>query len=179
MAKIYVASSWRNDQPIVVQRLRELGHEVYDFRHPAPGDHGFTWSAIDPYWKSWTPEQYRHVLTHRLAERGYSHDLGAMKAADYCVLVLPSGRSASFELGWCMGAGKRGVLFMPEPCEPELMYREATIYTTWPELVRAFSRCNRCGHLGDEHAPMGCTQDCPCMITDEGIDLDAGGKAVR
>lgn len=35
MAKIYVASSWRNQyQPQVVRFLHEQGHEVYDFRHP-------------------------------------------------------------------------------------------------------------------------------------------------
>ena len=35
--KIYVASSWRNrEQPSVVKALREAGHEVYDFRNPAP-----------------------------------------------------------------------------------------------------------------------------------------------
>ena len=34
MAKIYVASSWRNVfYPDVVQRLRDAGHEVYDFRN--------------------------------------------------------------------------------------------------------------------------------------------------
>lgn len=33
MAKIYVASSWRNVfQQDVVGILRDLGHEVYDFR---------------------------------------------------------------------------------------------------------------------------------------------------
>ena len=31
MAKIYVASSWRNQYfPEVVKKLREYGHEVYD-----------------------------------------------------------------------------------------------------------------------------------------------------
>ena len=31
--KIYVASSWRNTfYPEVVARLREAGHDVYDFR---------------------------------------------------------------------------------------------------------------------------------------------------
>ena len=35
MARIYVASSWRNVYyPEVVTRLREAGHEVYDFRNP-------------------------------------------------------------------------------------------------------------------------------------------------
>nr|DAI36486.1 MAG TPA: Nucleoside deoxyribosyltransferase [Caudoviricetes sp.] len=47
MAKIYVASSWRNQhQPQVVSFLREQGHEVYDFRHPA-GKTGFQWSQIE------------------------------------------------------------------------------------------------------------------------------------
>ena len=36
--RIYVASSWRCEfQPEVVQKLRALGHEVYDFRGPGDG----------------------------------------------------------------------------------------------------------------------------------------------
>ena len=49
MAKIYVASSWRNSyQQDVVSFLRSEGHEVYDFTHPN-GDmsYGFSWSSID------------------------------------------------------------------------------------------------------------------------------------
>ena len=35
---IYVASSWRNGYyPEVVAKLREAGHEVYDFRNPPSG----------------------------------------------------------------------------------------------------------------------------------------------
>ena len=38
MARIYVASSWRNKyQPEVVAALRKAGHEVYDFRNPKDG----------------------------------------------------------------------------------------------------------------------------------------------
>ena len=37
--KIYVASSWRNGvYPEVVAKLREAGHEVYDFRNPPSGE---------------------------------------------------------------------------------------------------------------------------------------------
>ena len=44
--KIYVASSWRNTfYPEVVARLREAGHDVYDFRS---GDPGFKWSSKEP-----------------------------------------------------------------------------------------------------------------------------------
>lgn len=60
MAKIYVASSWRNVfQQDVVDILRDLGHEVYDFKNPPHGNGGFQWSDIDPDWQNWTTEQYR------------------------------------------------------------------------------------------------------------------------
>jgi hypothetical protein len=45
--KIYVASSWRNEYyPEVVAKLREAGHDVYDFRNPPSGDPGFKWSSV-------------------------------------------------------------------------------------------------------------------------------------
>ena len=45
--KIYVASSWRNEhQQKLVDQLTQLGHEVYDFKHPHGGD-GFKWSNMD------------------------------------------------------------------------------------------------------------------------------------
>lgn len=41
MAKIYVASSWRNKYySEVVDTLRAAGHEVYDFRNPPHGGNG-------------------------------------------------------------------------------------------------------------------------------------------
>ena len=47
MARIYVASSWRNPYfPDVVNRLRAAGHEVYDFRNPPHGGAGFLWTDV-------------------------------------------------------------------------------------------------------------------------------------
>ena len=58
--KIYVASSWRNVYySDVVEKLREAGHEVYDFRNPPSGDPGFKWSSVSEDYMEWTPEQYR------------------------------------------------------------------------------------------------------------------------
>lgn len=137
--QIYVASSWRNTlQPVIVAELRRAGHDVYDFRNPAPGVGGFAWSDIDPAWKSWSPEKYAAALRHPIAARGYGHDIKALRECDACVLVLPSGRSASWEFGYAMGAGKPGVVVMFEPCEPELMYREAVICTTMADLHEEF-----------------------------------------
>lgn len=138
--RIYVASSWRNPlQPSVVGVLRANGHEVYDFRNPSPGNEGFSWREIAPEWERWTPTQYREALKHPIAARGYGYDIEALRACDACVLVLPSGRSASWEFGYAMGQGKRGAVVMLESCEPELMYREAEIVTTWAELI-SFAR---------------------------------------
>jgi hypothetical protein len=137
--KIYVASSWRNClQPGIVHALRRCGHDVYDFRAPAPGNDGFRWSEIDPDWQAWTPEQYRAALDHRIAVAGYGHDIAALRGCDACVLVLPAGRSASWEFGYAMGQGKRGYVVQFEPQEPELMFREAKIITQMDELFDAF-----------------------------------------
>jgi nucleoside 2-deoxyribosyltransferase len=127
MRRIYVASSWRNSyQPEVVRALRAAGHQVYDFRNPRPGDHGFQWSAIDPAWQSWTSDEYRDALTHPIAEAGFANDWGAMQLADTGVLVLPSGRSAHIEAGYFVGARKPLYILLLEEQEPELMYRMAT-----------------------------------------------------
>lgn len=138
-SKIYVASSWRNNyQSNVVQFLRSLNHDVYDFRNPRANNVGFHWSDIDKNWKEWNPAEYRKALTHPIANAGFNLDFNAMKWCDTCVLVLPAGRSASFELGWCMGAGKRGIVYIPEPVEPELMFLNAEIVVNFDELKSLF-----------------------------------------
>ena len=124
MARVYVASSWRNQYfPEVVKRLREAGHEVYDFRNPPHGGAGFHWTDIDPNAPDWTYAQYAEGLHHPLAERQFQADIDALTWADTCVLVLPCGRSAHTEAGWLAGAGKRVVAYIPEMVEPELMYK--------------------------------------------------------
>lgn len=134
--KVYVASSWRNTlQPAIVSIFRDAGHDVYDFKNPAPGNDGFRWTAIDPEWQDWTPEQYREALNHPIARAGFALDMDALKACDACVLVLPSGRSASFEFGWAIGAGKKGAVVMLDKCEPELMYLGNPILTTSKEVM--------------------------------------------
>ena len=121
--KIYVASSWRNNiQPNVVKNLRQAGHEVYDFKNPGTDNAGFHWSDIDPDWQNWTPEKYRDNLDHHIAEEGYKSDLDAMEWADLFVGVQPFGRSASLEMGWAAGRGKKTILLL-ENGEPELMVK--------------------------------------------------------
>ena len=124
MARIYVASSWRNPfYSDVVTRLIGSGHEVYDFRNPPHGGKGFRWTDIDENAVNWSFSDYKQGLGHPLAERQFGADLEALNWADTWVLVLPCGRSAHTEAGWMAGKGKRVVVFIPEMQEPELMYK--------------------------------------------------------
>ena len=124
MARIYVASSWRNAYfPEVVKRLRECGHEVYDFRNPPQGGHGFHWTDIDPNCAEWSFAQYADGLSHPAAQKQFANDLEALEWADTCVLVLPCGRSAHTEAGWFAGKGLKTIVYIPEKQEPELMYK--------------------------------------------------------
>jgi len=124
-SRIYVASSWKNQQhPAVVAALRAADHEVYDFRNPAPGNTGFRWSEIDPAWTGWTPRDYAHlVTTHSVAVAGFALDKAALDWCDVCVLVLPCGRSAHLEAGYAAGQGKHVIVLLHEDqFAPELMY---------------------------------------------------------
>ena len=91
--KIYVASSSSTSEaakpsghneyyPEVVAKLREAGHEVYDFRHPPSGDPGFKWSSVSEDYMEWSPQQYRDMLYHPKAERQFHNDIEAMEACD-------------------------------------------------------------------------------------------------
>ena len=157
MAKIYVASSWRNPYfADVVSLLRSAGHEVYDFRNPPHGGHGFKWAEIAPDMgvgaaacagsaagavgaaTEWTFDQYRQGLKHPKAERQFAADLEAMLWADTCVLVLPCGRSAHTEAGWFSGRGLKTIAYIPQFDEPELMYKLFdAIVATPTELLEA------------------------------------------
>lgn len=140
---IYVASSWRNAmQPQVVRALREAGHEVYDFRQPDERgvEGGFSWREIDPDWQSWSPAKFRELVHHPIASVGFYRDFEAMQKADACVLVMPCGRSAHLELGWCAGARKRTLILLTHG-EPELMYRIADrLCLSIAEVIDALGR---------------------------------------
>lgn len=166
---IYLASSWRNErQPEILLELRAAGHDVYDFRNPAPDDDGFRWTEVDPNWKRWTPEQFITGLKHPIAAKGFANDWEAMLEADACVLLLPCGRSAHLEAGYFVGARKPLLILLDnaphtyddrpcEPCgdfdgchgglEPELMYKMAHgMYAELSYLISALE-------LVDEELP--------------------------
>lgn len=121
MSRIYLAASWRNPyHEWVLPLLRTNGHDVYDFKNP-PHSTGFKWSDIGLDLPC-TAEAYRTALySHPRAAQGFMADFAAMRWADTCVMLLPSGRSAHLELGWMAGAGKRTIILTQDGEEPELM----------------------------------------------------------
>lgn len=134
--RIYVASSWRNEerQQYAVRILKACGHEVYDFREPKEGERGFNWSEIDPEWQQWNAEQFIAALDHPIAKKGFALDLEALATAHACLLVMPCGRSAHLELGYCRGARMPTAIWLEDSyAEPELMYKLCELVT--PDLA--------------------------------------------
>lgn len=140
--KVYVASSWRNLlYPGIVQALRTMGHEPYDFRHPTPSNNGFSWKEVDPDYSGGevNADHWRRMLSHPTAKEGYEFDIGALRLCEVVVLVLPAGRSACYEFGYAMGQGKRGIVLALGSEAPDLMFREATICGTMDEFFDAMA----------------------------------------
>ena len=130
---VYVASSWRNlMQAGVCATLRSAGIPHYDFKNPEGGT-GFSWKQVKPEGapdgvaakgSDWEPvDTYLEMVNHPVATAGFKADFDAMQRADTFVMVLPCGKSAHLELGWAVGAGKRTIILLEDPVEPELMYR--------------------------------------------------------
>ena len=131
--KIYLASSWRNKHyETVLQVLRFQGYETYDFKHPEDQSlSGFSWENLHKDVKSWTCEDFKQNLHHPEATNAFEKDFRAMHEADYCVLLLPCGRSAHSEAGWMKGQGKKVfILDLSEHPIPELMYQMYDMYDT-------------------------------------------------
>lgn len=153
MARIYLASSWRNQfHPLFLTCLRDNGHQVYDFtaNEAMPGGGptatAFSWGELSGEWEKWDPETYRKVLLNSgRAASGYLGDQRGMEWADTCVMLLPCGRSAHLEAGYMKGRGKRLVIAYPDASkdgfEPDLMYLLADNITVGFEELLEVLKC--------------------------------------
>jgi nucleoside 2-deoxyribosyltransferase len=122
MRRIYLASSWRNQyHKAVLDNMRLWGHQVYDFKNPMEGLTGFAWRQVRMPERPDAKEQKKILLLSERVAQGFMNDFRAMLWADTCVLLLPCGRSAHLEAGYCAGAGKRTIVFLCDGEEPDLM----------------------------------------------------------
>ncbi len=79
--------------PEVVEKLREAGHDVYDFRNPPSGDPGFKWCSVSEDYMEWSPAQYRDMLQYPYAVRQFRNDIEAMDALEK--MFLPAYKAES------------------------------------------------------------------------------------
>jgi len=102
--KIYLASSWKNEQIIVplADMLREKGHEVDCFCDPSCGRFVFSFREIG------NAEELNaiNMLETKQAQKAFQEDKKWIEWCDMLIMVLPCGNSAHLEAGYAKGIGK-------------------------------------------------------------------------
>ena len=127
--KIYLATLWKNPYyEEVLKRLRDLGHEVYDFRDPSAA---FKWSNIQldngKTWQEWDAEDFFQALCTEETNRGFKRDFEAIKQCEALIMLTPCGNSAHLELGLAAGLGKYCIVYYYDYTSqgPDLMVKVA------------------------------------------------------
>jgi len=140
--KLYLMGSLRNPKVSeLAAKIRTIGYDVFD-----------DWMAAGPVaddcWRDYERQrgrQYKAALEGHAANHVFSHDKHHLDTSDVGVLFLPAGKSAHLELGYFLGCGKPGFIYMEE--EPErydVMYKFATgIFFSDTELLEALKTLNR------------------------------------
>jgi len=134
--RLYVIGSLRNPNiPTIGSQLRTAGFEVFDDWYAAGPE-------ADDYWKLYEQGRgrtYAEALAGAAATNVFRFDKANLDKADAVVMVLPAGKSAHLELGYVIGSGKPGFIYMPpEDCRWEVMYRFATqVCHSVEDLIKA------------------------------------------
>lgn len=137
MAKlsIYLIGSMRNPKvPLIANRLRKAGFEVFDDWHA-------TGPLSDDLWQKYERKRGRGYLDAMKgihAKNVFELDRKHLLACDVAVMVTPCGRSGHMELGFKRGKGQPAYILMPgEPDRYDIMYGFATgIYFNEKALIR-------------------------------------------
>ncbi len=118
--KIYISSSWKNRDTVrqLAVKLREYGHEVYDFTDPNcrktpgippekipvefnPAIHKYSEYINKPEWKQVVMENKQAIIW-----------------SDFIILLLPCGSDSHADWALGVGLGKRSVV-VGQPCKGE------------------------------------------------------------
>lgn len=123
MSVIYLIGSLRNQEvPLTAIELRKHGHEVFDDWYSAGPEADDMWQAHEKQ----KGRSYYEALHGYHAEDVFAFDKKHIDRCDTVVLLMPAGKSGHIELGYSIGAGKRGfVLFSETPDRFDVMYRFA------------------------------------------------------
>ena len=130
---IYLIGSLRNPEvPQLAKVLREHDFEVFDDWH-AGGE------KADDEWMKYEQGRgrtYHEALRGYAAHHTFNYDKYHLDRADVGIMVAPAGKSAHLELGYMLGQGKRGYIYMPtDPERWDVMVLFATAVLRTPQQL--------------------------------------------
>jgi hypothetical protein len=137
---LYLIGSLKNAEiPQIAEQLRKAGHTIFDDWHAAGPE-------ADDEWRRYELERgrtYQEALVGWAAKHVFEFDYRHLTRADGAILVLPAGKSAHLEFGWCIGKGKAGYVLMDNPDRWDVMYQFARgIYFNMEELITGLGQYN-------------------------------------
>lgn len=111
---VYLTGSLRDaNVPAVANALRDMGFDMFD-------DWFAAGQKADEEWQAYEQKRghtYLDALAGNAANHVFTYDLYHLQRADAVVCVMPAGKSSFLELGWAIGQGKKGYVYIP--FEPE------------------------------------------------------------
>lgn len=122
--RIYIGGSMKNERVNdLAKQLRSVGIEVFD-------DWICSGPDADDHWKEYEEDRgrtYIEALQGAHAKNVVEFDKFNIDRSDAFVMVLPCGRSAHIELGYCVGVGKPSYIVLTSDHDRwDVMYAMAT-----------------------------------------------------
>ena len=113
---IYLIGSLRNPKiPILANKLRKLGFEVFDDWF-SPGPHA------DDFWRAYEKTRgssYKQALQNYAGKHIYEFDKFHIDRCNIGILYMPCGKSGFLELGYMLGKGKKCFIFFDKGPEKD------------------------------------------------------------
>lgn len=137
--KLYLIGSLRNPEvPLLAERLRAVGHSVFD-------DWFCAGPRADDHWMEYEKARghnYAQALEGYAANHVFEYDRSHLDRCEAGVLLLPAGKSGHLEAGYLIGRGKPvWILMTGEPERYDVMYKFFTsVVYTYAELMEALRK---------------------------------------
>ena len=117
---IYIGGALANPDIVRLTKvLLDAGHVAFSEWY-TPG------KEADVLWRDYELAlgfDYRAALARPAAKNTFNFDRSHIDLCDVFIMVLPCGKSAHLELGYAIGKGKTGIIYMPEqPDRWDVMY---------------------------------------------------------
>lgn len=106
--KIYIASSWKNQETVLVlaRELESYGFEVDAFCRTTDTRYAFHWSELVDDEDDLKHYDAIEMLADPRTQRAFQEDRKWLDWSACVVMVLPCGRSSHLEAGYAKGKGK-------------------------------------------------------------------------